>query len=665
MEATSDNGINKRGGRSLSGSRGRGRGGGGRGFRGRGRGGEGGFRGRGRGGGEGGFRGRGRGGGGGGFRGRGRGGEGGFRGRGRGGEGGFRGRGRDGGGGFRGRGRGGEGGFRGRGRGGEGGFRGRGRGGPRGGSVRPDGGSAQPKRGFGPRGGRGRGEGRVPQRGGKVRFEDVVKKQQLAPEDTRKSILITNVPKGVEKNHHNFQQFITEQVGPVKSLFYQKITSMKACVMSATCVFRKPSDYYVALKKLHGQEFLNHHLLVQKFLNSNSNENLITKHCIRVTNLQTCTTENDLWNLFESCGKLGMVHLDRSDISSSTLEALVNFEETNSVVNSLKLDGSMLHKSKIKVVYLDWKLSINIYNFKKTASLQDFETLLKDYNPIFVRLSQKKKKGNSVFASFSDEKSYSEALTLNKKDFHGHKIVVEPALTHNVFMLIPSDISKDQVFKALKPFGAASGFINASKRFNIKKISFESEEGVIAALKASPVLIKGKFIDIWDLDSMVKYEQDHCDEAEVEGEESQDEVSQLEDSQSANEIKNEEMEDDEDEEDEDEEDEEDDEETKIKTEEMEDDEEDEEDELDDEEDEEGEEETQIRTEEVDDDDDDDELDDEEDEDSDDSEESDLDEGVVSKPPIVKVQNSQLLSHSNQKRKRIDTDHSNIKKSRKL
>lgn len=229
----------------------------------------------------------------------------------------------------------------------------------------------------------------------------MVRKQKLVPEDTRKAIYITNLPKKIEKLHHDFLNFIVECVGAVKLLFYQKITSINSCVMSAVCVFDKPSDYNCALEKLHGIKFHDSHLLVQKFLNSNSNDQLITQHCVSVRNLPMDTSEQALWNLFESFGKLGMIYVDRTVISSTTLEALVNFEKSDSVINALKLDGTLLADSKIKVVNLNWKLSIKISNFPKQTTSKDLKALIKDYNPIFFRISQKKKKGNSAFASFS------------------------------------------------------------------------------------------------------------------------------------------------------------------------------------------------------------------------------------------------------------------------
>lgn len=234
----------------------------------------------------------------------------------------------------------------------------------------------------------------------KTKPQDVVRKQKLAPEDTQKSIFITNLPKKIEKLHEEFKSFIDQHVGAVKKLFYQKITSKNSCVMSATCVFEKTSDFNLALERLHGEMFEDHHLLVQKFLNHNSNDQLITKHCISVSNLSLGTSEETLWKLFESCGKLGMIYIDRSDISSTSVEALVNLENSDSVINAMNLDGTTLAEMAIKLVKLDWKHSVKITNLSKTTSSKDLETLIKDYNPCFQRLSQKRKKGNSAFASF-------------------------------------------------------------------------------------------------------------------------------------------------------------------------------------------------------------------------------------------------------------------------
>lgn len=166
--------------------------------------------------------------------------------------------------------------------------------------------------------------------------------------------------------------FIAEHTNVLVEKLFYKIASDKSGSLAAVCLFENGKDLQQIMDDLHGQIFHGHHLMVDR-LHERNNEH-ITEYCIKVSNLSREASEEKLWKLFESSGKLGVIYLNRDKC-----EALVNFEDLDSVINALKFNGAHLDQIKIKVMRLDPRLSIEI------RPSNDLETLLKDFNVSHIK----------------------------------------------------------------------------------------------------------------------------------------------------------------------------------------------------------------------------------------------------------------------------------------
>lgn len=223
------------------------------------------------------------------------------------------------------------------------------------------------------------------------------------PEDLKRSLVITNLPTIQIQDANELSEFVSKLL-PSKDfgklrLFFKENYGPFRC-LAAICVFDGGlHDVLRHVEKLHGQVFNDHHLVVQRYDDSEDDDQLVTENCVRVTNLPSSTTEESLWTKFESCGKLGMIYLNRDKANGSPLEGLVNFDKSDSVTKAAKLDGSSLENSKIKVVPLDWNLSIKISNLPSEATQEYLENELKDYSPIFIKITSKKLQ--NAFVTFS------------------------------------------------------------------------------------------------------------------------------------------------------------------------------------------------------------------------------------------------------------------------
>lgn len=226
----------------------------------------------------------------------------------------------------------------------------------------------------------------------------------VLPKDLTRSIIITNLPPAQVEEAVELCNFVSPIFASIDTHDFSKfkmfLNKDSSGAVAVICVFREGRQNILkVVEKLHGKVFHGHHLIVQTYGNLQENDQLVTEYCVRITNLPTSATEEVLWKLFESCGKLAMIYLNRHLNPDGTLEALVNFEDSNSVINALKLNGSSVDNTNVKVVHLDWQLSIKISNLHSYVTHEFLENELKDYKPTFIRIISEKMK--VAFVSFS------------------------------------------------------------------------------------------------------------------------------------------------------------------------------------------------------------------------------------------------------------------------
>lgn len=222
----------------------------------------------------------------------------------------------------------------------------------------------------------------------------------LDEREFKRSLQITNLPPIRIQDTQDICSFISKHTNVNVQKMYFKIPSNKSSLLEAICLLENVEECYRCLEKLHGQVFHDHHLLVKRYSGFNSNRT--SENCIKVTNLSKSVTVDTLWNLFESCGKLGMIHLD-CDKSDGALEGFVNFEDSNSVFSALKLDGAKIGKMNIKVVQLDSNLCATI-----TPS-DDIESMLEDLDFNLTHIEHIPKKAHKfgyVYFSVSHNSFY-------------------------------------------------------------------------------------------------------------------------------------------------------------------------------------------------------------------------------------------------------------------
>ncbi|XP_052123351.1 probable E3 ubiquitin-protein ligase bre1 [Frankliniella occidentalis] len=337
----------------------------------------------------------------------------------------------------------------------------------------------------------------------KLSTQDVKRKQKLVPAESKQAVLISNLPKKVESLHAEFQSFISKSVGPVKLITYNKLTTSKSASVSAICVFEEESDFKAALDKLHGKEFSGHHLLVQSFKDSKFDTHHTTRNCVCVTNMADKTTEEDLWKLFEECGALGMIHINRNSATGSPYEAVVNFKDRESVPSAVKLDGTQLLESTIKVVNLDRRFSVLVTNIGRQVKNQEFREFLSECNLAYFSFGAKKKKEQkTAFVFLADEAGYKQAMALSGKDLEGYPVKITSAAekssveAYDVFSpMIPCGVSTEEIAKLYGAFGKVTNSMLPLKK-NVSRISFETEEEAQAAVKASSIKINGVVVTI-------------------------------------------------------------------------------------------------------------------------------------------------------------------------
>ena len=247
---------------------------------------------------------------------------------------------------------------------------------------------------------------------GSTRPQDVRRKQLLKPEESQKAILITNLPKKAESLHQELHDFISTCIGPVKLITFNKVTFKESASVSAICVFEDRAHSVEAQEKLHGQLFCNNHLLVRSFKDSKFDTHHTSRNSICVTNLPLKAKEEDLWKLFESCGNFGMIHINRNSFTGAPLEAIVNFKEADAVDDALKLDGSQMMDSTIKVVRLNRQFSLLVSNLNRQTTYEEFKDFFQDCNLAYFCFGPKQKKEQKTAVIFL-QVNITHKMTLN------------------------------------------------------------------------------------------------------------------------------------------------------------------------------------------------------------------------------------------------------------
>lgn len=216
--------------------------------------------------------------------------------------------------------------------------------------------------------------------------------EDLSDDQRNNSIVIRNLPPITVQDHPKFIQFIVKNIArPIKQLEYHQNPKQ----LFAVCFMDfDPNNLHRqrrnTIGRLHGKEFLNHHLIVGTSLNGV--ENYVSPKCVLFKNLNSQVTEETLWSCVEkSCGRPSIFML-----YPDTMEALVNFTSPASVKKALELNGTILAGSPIEAVQLVKSNCIKISNFQAPKKDNIVKLLLKDYNPIFTRADS-----NGTFAAFS------------------------------------------------------------------------------------------------------------------------------------------------------------------------------------------------------------------------------------------------------------------------
>lgn len=225
-----------------------------------------------------------------------------------------------------------------------------------------------------------------------------------------KSLVISNLPASSIEDHPKFAQFIAQTLKKkVTQLEYYNHQNQ----LSALCLMNHASAADVA--NLHGKQFLDCHLIVRLCKGPLSTENIVSENCVLVSNLNEDVSEEILWKTFtEKCSQLGYISL-----YCDKKEALINLHNQTAVDKALELSGTKLSESKIKVVQVFRKYSVQISDVQNKTRDLILKLLHQDYNAIFSRIES-----NGAFVSFADEETHSKALQLNGSKFSNKVISV-------------------------------------------------------------------------------------------------------------------------------------------------------------------------------------------------------------------------------------------------
>ncbi|XP_069671691.1 RNA-binding protein 34 [Periplaneta americana] len=186
-----------------------------------------------------------------------------------------------------------------------------------------------------------------------------VENQDVIKEHDSRSIFVGNVPNKIRTGQLKklFKKYgkveavrlrsapladprVPKKVAVIKKSFHPNRTSIHAYVRFV--------DVESAKKALaaNGKLFADHYLRVDMASKTDHDQ----KKAVFLGNVPFSAEENDLWKMFDSCGKIVDIRIIRDKITGVGKGfAYVNFETTDAVELALKLNGEVLKKREIRV----------------------------------------------------------------------------------------------------------------------------------------------------------------------------------------------------------------------------------------------------------------------------------------------------------------------------
>lgn len=328
----------------------------------------------------------------------------------------------------------------------------------------------------------------------KRRREVLLENEDVTKERNERTIFVGNVPHDitVKKLKKLFEKYgtvesvrlrcppladprVPKKVAVIKRDFHPERNSMHA--------FIRFVDAQSAHKALvfNGTVFEDHHIRVDM---ASGKANYDQKKAVFLGNVPFAAEEDDLWKMFESCGKISGIRLirdKRTGIGKGF--AYINFESPDAVELALKLDGEDLNKRKLRVQRCIKKPT------RQSGSNHEHKTV---------------KKRNQKFKE-------SLVKTQNNEEMN---MVEEHEDKEDVFNLSNSDTEPDR--KNSKPSQKLSAFqgqkVTADKKLgkkkNMKKNKIELRRRALImklAPKSKTILKKGKKLKTKSLAKKIKF----------------------------------------------------------------------------------------------------------------------------------------------------------------
>lgn len=194
----------------------------------------------------------------------------------------------------------------------------------------------------------------------KRKREIEVANQDITKEREARSIFVGNVPHTIttKKLRKLFEKF-----GPVESVRLRCPPLADPRVPKKVAVIKK--DFHPDRNSMHafvrfvntesarnalvfnGTVFEDHHIRVDMAAGKANHDQ---KKAVFLGNVPFAAEEDDLWKMFESCGKISGIRLIRDKRTGVGKGfAYINFESADAVELALKLDGEELNKRKLRV----------------------------------------------------------------------------------------------------------------------------------------------------------------------------------------------------------------------------------------------------------------------------------------------------------------------------
>ncbi|KAK3907734.1 Nucleolin [Frankliniella fusca] len=265
---------------------------------------------------------------------------------------------------------------------------------------------------------------------------------------------------------------------------------------------------------LTGTEVGGQHIIVSKFRQFSQP----SAKMVKITNLCVETNEEDLWNLFENCGTIKFIHIDRP-LNSSSLKAEVHFKSEKCVRKALKLDGKSLKGNEICVSCLinekeeqkpSKEYPVFVAGLPHDIRKEDLIKAFGDCGPIKrikIIVKDVEEEGRAVIF-FMDSESAENAVTCNGLEFSGYVPSVtqrEEGMLQHQFLnpLFVAGLSRDtkdvDIFLKFQDCGLIHDIkFVASKPGSLKKcyIEFKEPESIEKAMAIEDLSVKGQTLFI-------------------------------------------------------------------------------------------------------------------------------------------------------------------------